>query len=125
MSLRALLLIHAAITLAAAIVLVAAPPLIPSTVGIALSSDAYLLCYLLGAAELAVAYLSFAGSRIAEPNALRLIVSTIVVFHLATAAVELYAFTRGVSGRILANVALRVIIVLLFTYHSRSKHIDD
>ncbi len=59
MNLKILLLIHAIITLAAGIVLVVAPTIIPQTVNIKIAPDEYLLCYFLAAAEFGIAYLSF------------------------------------------------------------------
>jgi hypothetical protein len=57
MNLRILFLAHAAVTFAAGIVLIAAPAAIPSSVGIDMAPDHYLLSHFLGAAELAVAFL--------------------------------------------------------------------
>ena len=51
---RILFIAHGIVTAAAGIVLIAAPALIPSTVGIALPTSANLLPYLLGGVELYV-----------------------------------------------------------------------
>jgi len=50
---------HALVTAAAGIVLVAAPAAIPGTVGIRLETGAELLCYLLAGAEFGFAALSW------------------------------------------------------------------
>ncbi len=115
-SLSRLLLVHAVITFAAGVVLIVAPELIPSAVGIGLRPDAYLIAYFLGAAELAIAYLSFFGRTLHEPKALRLITWTLIVFHGSTAALEVVAFTQGVSAVVLSNVAVRALIVAALWY---------
>jgi UPF0716 family protein affecting phage T7 exclusion len=53
--LRALLVVHGFITLAAGIVLIVAPGLIPSAVGIHLEPSADLVAYLLASAEFGLA----------------------------------------------------------------------
>jgi len=121
MNINKLLIIHAIITLAAGIVLIAAPTLIPATVNIKIAPNEYLLCYFLGAAEIAMAYLSFFSSKIKEPGTLRLISSTFIIFHLVTGMVELYAFLQGVSPKILLNIILRILIVVLFIYYGYYK----
>jgi Na+-transporting NADH:ubiquinone oxidoreductase subunit NqrB len=117
MTLRLLLTVHAVITFAAGVVLVAAPDLIPGAVDVRVPSDAYLVCYLLGAAELAVAFLSFAGRNLRQSDAVRLITWTMIVFHGCTAVVEVYAFARGVHAGIWANVALRGGVIALFSHY--------
>ncbi|MFD1539585.1 hypothetical protein [Nonomuraea guangzhouensis] len=115
MNLRILLTLHALVTLAAGVVLIAAPGLIPGAVGVRVAPDDYLVCYLLGAAELAVAFLSFAGRSLRDPEAARLLTRTMIVFHACTAAVEAYAFARAaVDPSIWANVALRLVVIALF-----------
>lgn len=120
-SLKVLLLIHGLITLAASIVLIVAPTAIPKTVNIDISSNEYLLCYFLGAAELSIAFLSFFGRKIEDKKALRLICSTFIVFHLATGALEAYALIQGMSSKIVFNILLRVIITGLFWYYGLHK----
>ena len=66
--LRKLLVIHGVITLAAAIVLAVSPGLIPRMAGVRLEANGYLLAYLLAGAEFGIAFLSFGGSRLAEPR---------------------------------------------------------
>jgi hypothetical protein len=117
MNLRRLLTFHALVTFAAGVVLIAAPGLVPGAVGVRITPDAYLVCYLLGAAELAVAFLSFSGRALRQREATRLVVWTMVVFHGCTAAVEVYAFTRGVHASIWANVALRGAVIALFVHY--------
>jgi len=114
--LRKLLGIHAVVTLAAGVVLVVAPAAVPSTVGIRIKPDAYLLCYLLAAAELALAVLSWGARSITEERAIRLIVVSFIVLHGATGLLEGYAFLAGVSAAIWANIAVRVVAVAGFAY---------
>jgi hypothetical protein len=76
--LRALLIIHGFITVAAAIVLTVAPALIPSAVGIHLEPSADVVAYHLAGAEFGLAVLSFGGSRLRDAQALRLIAWTFI-----------------------------------------------
>src|SRR5215213_1313266 len=117
MNLVILFIIHGLITLAAGIVLIAAPEVIPETVGISIPPDSYLICYLLGTAEIALACLSFFGAQLTDRKALKLISVTFVVFHFLTAVIEVYAYARGVKSGILVNVAFRILICLLFLYY--------
>lgn len=114
MILRALLFIHAVVTFAAGVVLIVAPDLIPSVIGIHLAPTAFVVCYFLAGAEFAIAFLSFEAARSGE--GLRLAVLTIIVFHAATAALEIYALAQGADVRLWSNVALRVIVIVLFVY---------
>ena len=68
--LRAVFVVHGLITLAGAVVLTVFPTAIPSAVGITVARQEYLLVYLVGAAELAVAVLSFGATRLTDPAAL-------------------------------------------------------
>jgi hypothetical protein len=119
-----LLAIHAFITLAAGIVLIALPAYIPESVGISLHPGAYLLSYFLGAAEIALAFLSYYGRNLTDAKSLRLICLTLIVFHATTAAVEVYAFTQGTSAKIWINIAVRLTVVFLFWYYGlRKRHV--
>ena len=117
--LRTLLVVHGFITIAAGIVLTIAPSLIPSAVGIHLEPSANVVAYLLAGAEFGLAVLSFGGSRLRDPKALRLIVWSCIAFHGSSGVLELYAYAHGVSVSILGNVAARVVIIVLFACLSR------
>lgn len=117
MTLRILFGIHAIITFAAGVVLVAAPGAIPGTVGIHIEPEAYLLCYLLAAAEFGVSALSWGARTITDARALRVIVIACIVLHAASGLLEVYAFAGGLSGAIWGNVALRAFAVALFAYY--------
>lgn len=117
MKLKVLLLAHAIITFAAGVVLFIAPEAIPGAVSVTISPEAYLICYLLGAAELAIAFLSLAARKLTDRQAIRIVVWTLIVFHACTGAAELYAFARGTSAAILANLALRILVVALFAFY--------
>jgi hypothetical protein len=119
--LRALLVVHGCITLAAAIVLAVAPGLIPGLVGIQLEPSAYVLAYLLAGAEFGLAVLSFGGSRLSDVRALRLIAWSCIAFHGSSGVLEVVAYAQGASAAILANVVARVIIVGLFAWLSRDR----
>ena len=114
-TLRVVFFIHGLITLAGAVVLTAFPTAIPSAVGITLERPDYLLVYLVAAAELAVAVLSFGAIRITDWAALRLIVATFVTLHMASGVLDLvYMGQTGVSGTLITNTVLRFTVVAVF-----------
>jgi hypothetical protein len=118
-----LLLAHAVITAAAAVVLVVFPAAIPAAVGISISSDAFLLCYFLAAAELGFSWLSMWGARSTDPAVVRGVMRTCVVFHVASALLETLALGQGTSPKLWINVVARgVVILLLIRYLPRSEH---
>ena len=121
MNLARLLTIHSIVTFAAGVVLMAAPGFIPSTVGINVEPKAYLICYLLGAAELGLAFLSYFSIGIKDANALRVIVWTFIVFHTSSAVVEILAYVQGLSAAIWGNIAIRIVVVTLFAYYGPYK----
>ena len=116
-----LLTAHAAVTLAAAVVLVVAPGVIPHAVGITLDPSAYLLSYLLAGAEAGFALLCYLARRLEDRRALRAIVSACVLFHAFSALLEIYAFTRGLDAAIWGNVVARGVIIGLFIYYAPSR----
>lgn len=116
-NLRNLFVLHALVTFVAGAVLIVAPELIPGAVGISIAPSIYLVFYLLGAAEIAIAFLSYYAKNLTDLPALRLIALTFVVFHAVTAIVEVFAFMQGVSAAIWSNVALRILAVTLFAYY--------
>jgi hypothetical protein len=116
--------VHAIVTLAASVALVAAPGLIPSTMGIRLDRSAYLLAYLLAGAELGIAALSFLGRALPLEQARRVVVLPCVIFHASTAALEVVAFAQGLTVAIFANVVPRLVIITLFLVASRPQRAE-
>ena len=116
-----LLVVHGCITLAAGAVLVAAPGAIPSFIDVELAPGGFVVCYFLAGAEFSIAFLSFYATRCREAESLRLAVLTIIVFHAATSLLELYALKQGIDVRLWSNVALRVIVIALFSYYGALK----
>lgn len=113
--LRAVFVVHGVITLAGAVVLTVFPTAIPSAVGMTVDRQEYLLVYLVGAAELAVAVLSFGAARLTDPAALRLIVTTFVVLHGASGILDLvYMAVTHVNGTMIANTVARFTVVVVF-----------
>ena len=117
MNLSRLLTLHALVTVAAGIVLVVVPGVIPGFVGIQVDHQVNLLCYLLGASEMSLAALSYFSRKLSDRQAIRLVCLTFIVFHALTAIVEVYAFRQGASARIWANVLVRLIVTGLFFYY--------
>jgi hypothetical protein len=112
---RAVFVIHGVITLAGAVVLVFFPTAIPSAVGMAVERQEYLLVYLVGTAELAVAVLSFGATRLTDPAALRLIVTTFVVLHGASGVIDLvYMAVTQVNTTMIANTVARFAVAAVF-----------
>ena len=116
LNIATLLFLHGLITLAAGIVLIIDPNVIPSVVGIHLPQSAYLMSYLLGTAELCIAVVSFGGAKVKDRLALRIIISSFLVLHVSTALIEIYAYANGLSAIIWGNIAFRVVVVALFAY---------
>jgi hypothetical protein len=114
-TLRAVFAIHGAITLAGAFVLVVFPAAIPSAVGITITRSDYLLVYLVGAAELAVAVLSFGAIRITDWAALRPIVMTLVVLHTTSGILDIvYMALTEPNATMISNTVLRFAVVTVF-----------
>lgn len=115
--LRTLLFAHAFVTLAAGVVLVVAPGAIPATIGVTVTSGAFVLCYFLAGAEFSIAFLSYLGARANSAETIRAIVQGIIVLHASTAALEIYAIARGISPALWANVVVRIIVIAIFSYY--------
>jgi hypothetical protein len=114
-TLRVVFFIHGLITLAGAVVLTAFPTAIPSAVGITITRPDYLLVYLVAAAELAVAVLSFGAIRITDWAALRLIVTTLVVLHLTSGTLDIvYMALTEPNATMISNTVLRFAVVAVF-----------
>ena len=119
--LRAVFVVHGLITLAGAVVLTVFPAAIPSAVGIIIERPDYLLVYLVAAAELAAAVLSFGAARLTDPAALRLIVLTFVVLHGASGILDLvYMAVTEVNGTMIANTIARLTVVVVFLVAARA-----
>ena len=113
--LRAVFVVHGLITLAGAVVLMVFPTAIPSVVGIDVQRPEYLLVYLVGAAEFAVAVLSFGATRLTDPAALGLVVTTFVALHGVSGILDVvYMGMTEVNGTIIANTVARFVVVAVF-----------
>jgi hypothetical protein len=125
MTLRLLFGLHAILTLAAGVVLVMWPRAIPATVGINVEPGAYLLCYLLAAAEFGVSALSWGAMTITDARARRIIIIAFIVLHATSGLMEVFAFASGLNGAIWGNVALRALVVVLFAYYGLLKALTE
>jgi hypothetical protein len=122
--LRAVFVAHGMITLAGAVVLAVFPTAIPSAVGMTVERPQYLLVYLIGAAELAVAVLSFGAARLTDEAALRLVVTTFVVLHGASGVLDLvYMGVIGPNTTVIANTVLRFTVVAVFLFAWRAARV--
>jgi hypothetical protein len=114
-TLRAVFFVHGLITLAGAVVLTAFPTAITSAVGITITRPDFLLVYLVAAAELAVAVLSFGATRIIDWAALRLIVTTLVALHSASGILDIvYMALTEPNATMVSNTVLRFAVVAVF-----------
>jgi len=110
--LKVVFAIHGLITLAGAFVLMAFPTAIPSMAGITITRPDYLLVYLVAAAELAVAVLSFGAIRITGRAALGLIVTTLVVLHATSGVLDIvYMALTQPNATMISNTVLRFVVV--------------
>jgi hypothetical protein len=124
-ALRAVFALHGLITLAGAVVLTVFPKAIPSMVSITIARPDYLLVYLVAAAELAVAVLSFGAIRITDRAALRLIVTTLVVLHATSGGLDVvYMALTQPNATMISNTVLRfaVVTVLLVVWQVARRH---
>lgn len=111
-----ILLMHSIMTCLAGIMLIVSPSIIPDTVEVHVQKNQYLLCYLLAAAEFAIAYLSFSSRKINDFAILKPIIITLIIFHASTMALEIVSITNGVSLTLLGNIIARGIIVFMFSF---------
>ena len=124
-ALRAVFLVHGLITLAGFVVLAVFPAAIPSMVGITLLRSDYLLVYLVAAAELAVAVLSFGAVRITDWAAVSLIVTTLVVLHATSGILDVvYMMLTHPNATMVSNTVLRfaVAAVLVVVWWAARRH---
>ncbi|HLP52055.1 MAG TPA: hypothetical protein VK154_14300 [Chitinophagales bacterium] len=116
MNIHRILLMHAIMTCAAGLMLVIKPSVIPDTVDVHVRENQYLLCYLLAAAQFAIAYLSFSSRKITDFVILKHILVTLIIFHASTMVLEIISITNGVSLTLLGNIIARAVIVSLLSY---------
>lgn len=116
MNIHRILLMHSIMTCAAGLMLIIFPSVIPSTVDVHVQKNQYLLCYLLAAAEFAIAYLSFSSRKIKDYTILRPIIVTLIIFHAFTMVLEIVAITNGISLTLIGNIVARGVIVTLLSY---------
>ena len=90
------------------------PEAIPKMVDVSVSKNQYILCYFLAACEFGIAYLSFQTTKIREAKAIRIILFSFIIFHLATAVLEVFVLQNGVSKALILNIILRIVVSLLF-----------
>lgn len=112
--LAALLMINAALTAGAVVLLTVSPATIPATVGFPESRDGYPMGYMLAAAEVSLTVMFLGACTISDLKALRLILLIGISFHIASASAEIYAlFQHQAGGFVWANIALRIVLSAL------------
>jgi hypothetical protein len=122
---RIVFVAHGLITLAAAVVLVVAPGLIPSTVGIELPPGGELLAYLLAGCELGIAVISLMAATLTDGLAIHVIAAGFAVLHLSTGILEVVALAGGAAPFLWGNVVVRVIATVVFAVIAFRPHRPD
>lgn len=119
--LRVVLVVHGIITLAGALVMIIVPTAIPLAVGISLQPNDYLIVYLVAAAELAAAVLSFGATRLTDRSAMGLVVLTLSVLHGASGLLNLlYMAQTGYGPVLVANTCARMVAVVVLVVSWRA-----
>lgn len=95
----------------AAVVLAVAPSAIPNFAGIGVRPDQYFLCYLLAAAEAAIAGLCGFGFQGHQQRSMAM--KVLVLLHMITIGLGLVTLDRHVNAVIAWNLLARLVIVLL------------
>jgi hypothetical protein len=114
-----LMLLNAALTAGAAVLLTVWPEAIPTTVGFPKTRDAYPMGYMLAAAEVGLTIMFLFGRRIADPQALRIVLIAGAGFHVASALAQFYAVTQDLAGNaVWANILLRTVLAALLSYYA-------
>ena len=113
---RILFALQAFISLASAVTLLASPRLIPSSVGVVVAPSAFLLCYLIGASEFSLAFMSAVGFT-AKTDATRdAMVFCAIAFHFSSGLAGVYALATGLPTAIWVNAGAHFVIALLFLF---------
>jgi hypothetical protein len=107
---------HAAITAIAGVVLAGWPSAIPAVVGIHITHDAYLLSYLLAAAEFSFAILSWFAAKLVDAAAIRAIILACVVLHAISGLLEAIIWRERPAPVLLGNIVARLLIVAAFAW---------
>ena len=115
-ALKLVLATQALISGMTAVVLLASPAVIPASFGLLVTPDAYLICYLLGAAELSLAVLSVVALRDGDLRAVRAASLYFLAFHISSATVDGYALAQGVSSKVVGNLVPHLVVAALVGY---------
>lgn len=116
MNFKTLLLVSAILSSATFVLLVLVPTSIPGAFGIQLSPKQYLLSYLIGGGDLAIAYLSLAGRRIKEVSTIRILAWYLILFHAQFGLLSIYSLAQDNELNLGGNIAFRAIVVAMFYY---------
>jgi hypothetical protein len=112
------------VTAAAGVVLIAAPALIPGTVGVELGDGGVLVPWLLGGTELGIAAISIGAAWLRDGATIRLIAVGFALMHLITALVEVLAVALipEIDPILWGNVVVRALATVLFAIVAARKH---
>lgn len=110
---RALLLVNAVGTGAAAVVLAAFPMAIPHVIGLAMTRDSVALCYFLAGAEAGICTVCIDALRYRVRTVECVALRALLVLHASTAALSFVETTGHPNRVIIWNAALRMVMVLL------------
>jgi hypothetical protein len=122
--LNIVLLINAFLTFAAFILFYVAPEALLNGVGAQIDPSAYFTGYLLGAAELGIAIISFYATKIKDAKVLSVICVSNAAFHAFSVVAEILLIASGRTSEpwgLWGNMALRTTLAALFAYFAVRK----
>jgi hypothetical protein len=125
--LNIVLLINTFLTFAAFILFFFAPKVLLSWVGVQIDPSAYFSGYLVGAAELGIAIISFYARKITDAKALSAICLSNAAFHAFSVVGEILLVASGRTSEpwsLWVNMALRTTLATLFAYFAVRKSVE-
>ena len=84
--------------------------------GLNISQSANFLWYLLGAASITLAVISFYAAYLREGASIRAVRISLMTFHGLSALVSMWVATNGMSSLIWINATIHIIFFVLFWY---------
>jgi len=93
--------------------------------GLNISQSANFLWYLLGAASITLAVISFYGVYLKERVSIQAIRISLMTFHGLSALVSVWAITNGMSSLIWINATIHIIFFALFYYFGLTSNREE
>jgi hypothetical protein len=115
------------LTFAAFILFFLAPEALLNGVGAKIDASAYFSGYLVGAAELGIAIISFYATKITDAKVLSVICISNAAFHIFSVLAEILLIASGRTSEpwsLWVNMALRSTLAALFAYFAVRKSVE-